>query len=173
MKKIIFILLLLIPMSFAYDLSDYPKMFREGTDMNVKIVVGDLALASDTIGAVEIASTLQVDQITKELYGGIEPLLASEVVGEVNMIVIGGPCANSIASKLMGYPADCNEGITPNTAIIRYFDLNGTHSILIAGSGALDTRRASRLLSLYYEKALPESDFLEVKQTIENQISVN
>lgn len=176
MKKTLGLLfvLLLLPFSSA-DLSDYPDMFvTGGSTVDVKIVVGDLALASDTIGAVEIAATLQVHPITKKTFTGIQSILASEVedVEEENLIVVGGPCANGAAAILMNYPANCNEGINPNSAIIRLFEFDEATSILVAGSSALDTRRASRVLSQYYEAALPDSNYLEVKQTVEQKILV-
>ena len=51
--------------------------------------------------------------------------LASEVndIRAQNAIVVGGPCANEAAKVLMGNPQPCGKDFTPNTALIRLFDI--------------------------------------------------
>jgi malate/lactate dehydrogenase len=78
--------------------------------------------------------------------------LASEVsnVASQNMIVVGGPCANSVAATLMNraqsWPA-CGEGFEEGKAIIKLYENGNRVAMLVAGATALDTRRASRVLA--------------------------
>ncbi|MFT7616112.1 MAG: hypothetical protein ACI8Y7_000941 [Candidatus Woesearchaeota archaeon] len=66
-----------------------------------------------------------------------------------NLIVIGGPCSNSVAAELLGNPADCTEGFTPGTARIELFDLDsGKVAMLVAGYSATDTQAASRAVAV-------------------------
>lgn len=61
-----------------------------------------------------------------------------------NLIVVGGPCANSIASELMGNPAVCYAGFETGTAMIKLFDIDGGKvAMLVAGAGARETRAAA------------------------------
>ncbi|MGC8929377.1 MAG: S-layer protein [Candidatus Woesearchaeota archaeon] len=71
-----------------------------------------------------------------------------------NLIVVGGPCVNSIAATLMPYTTDCWEGFTPGKAIIKLFEhSNGNVALLVAGYSADDTRRASKVLANYKDYA--------------------
>ncbi|MEM2121452.1 MAG: S-layer protein [Candidatus Woesearchaeota archaeon] len=71
-----------------------------------------------------------------------------------NLIVVGGPCVNSIAATLMPYTTDCWEGFTPGKALIKLFEHpNGNVALLVAGYSADDTRRAARVLANYKDYA--------------------
>jgi hypothetical protein len=82
-------------------------------------------------------------------------MLASELekaggVSSKNSIIVGGPCANTAASEVMGNPADCTEGFEEGKAMLKLFEhANGNVALLVAGFSALDTRRASRVLANY------------------------
>jgi hypothetical protein len=66
-----------------------------------------------------------------------------------NMIVVGGPCVNTIAAQLLGNPADCAEGFTQGHAMIKMFDTGRNQALLVAGFSAQDTVGASRVLAEY------------------------
>lgn len=66
-----------------------------------------------------------------------------------NMIVVGGPCANSVAAELMGNPAVCTEGFEEGKAMIKLFENGDKVAMLVAGATALDTRRAARVVANY------------------------
>ncbi|HSU73259.1 MAG TPA: hypothetical protein VLJ21_05425 [Candidatus Binatia bacterium] len=75
-------------------------------------------------------------------------------VGAQNLIVVGGPCANSVAASLMGNPADCAEGFKEGEGIIKLYKASsGKVAVLAAGYSALDTRRVTRVLSNFKEYA--------------------
>jgi hypothetical protein len=78
--------------------------------------------------------------------------LASEVtnVAAQNVIIVGGPCANTVASEVMGNPADCTAGFEDGKAMVKlYQQTTGKVALLVAGWSAMDTRRASRVLANY------------------------
>ena len=81
--------------------------------------------------------------------------LASEVAGQEfkqNMILVGGPCVNAAAAKLMGSNEPlCGDksGIKPGEAIVKLFENDGYTSMLVAGYEAADTRRATKVISQY------------------------
>lgn len=76
--------------------------------------------------------------------------LASEItdVSAQNLLVVGGPCANSVAASLMGNPANCAEGFEEGKALVKLYDTGaGNVALLVAGFSALDTRRASKAVA--------------------------
>ena len=77
-----------------------------------------------------------------------------------NMIVVGGPCVNTIAAALMQNPADCTEGFSEGHAWLKLFDTGKNTALLVAGYGAQDTQGASRVLAEYgdYDLSGAEAD---------------
>lgn len=165
-------LLLIVPAVSALTLQDYPDIFVDNSKLVVTIVVGDLALASDTIGAVEISTSLNSEFFQKS---EINAVLASEIydIEDQNLIVVGGPCANSVAAEMMNYPSDCSSVIAPNTGLIKLYDYGEYTSILVAGSSAIDTRRASTVLANYIDYDIPNSNSMEVINKQEKKVLVN
>ena len=154
----------MIPSVLSVSLRDYPDFFITGNRLNVKLVVGDTAMASDTIGAIEIATSLQYNPTTKQSFQGLRAVLASEVdnFARENLISVGGPCANGVTAEIMGFPSSCSEVVEPNTGLIKLFEFENRVSIIVAGYSAIDTRRASMVLAHYYDYALPNSNSMEV-----------
>jgi hypothetical protein len=67
-----------------------------------------------------------------------------------NAIVVGGPCRNSVAAELMGNPAECTEGFTAGSAMIKLFEQSGDNvAMLVAGYSAEDTRRAATAVNKF------------------------
>jgi hypothetical protein len=94
--------------------------------------------------------------------------------GAQNLIVVGGPCANTVAASLMGNPADCTQGFKEGEGIIKLYSASsGKVALLAAGYSALDTRRVTRVLSNYkdYASSLKGSE-VKVKGTSLTDISV-
>jgi hypothetical protein len=80
----------------------------------------------------------------------ITDIEAAGLVGNTNLLVIGGPCANAVAAELLGNPQECAEGFTPGEAMLKLFENpNGTVSLLVAGATGDDTRLAARVLASY------------------------
>ncbi len=165
----------MVPSVLSFTLRDYPDFFVNGNTLNVKIVVGDTAIASDTIGAIEIATSLQYNPTTNQSFHGLRAVLASEVEDftSENLISVGGPCANGVTAEIMGFPPSCSDAIPPNTGMIKLYEFENRFSVVVAGYSAMDTRRASRVIANYYDYALPLSDFMEVFFAQQKEILVN
>jgi hypothetical protein len=89
-----------------------------------------------------------------------------------NLIVVGGPCANTVAASLMGNPADCAAGFEQGKAIIKLFENNGKVAVLVAGYSDMDTRRASRVLAGYTKYSLSGAE-MQVVGTSLTDITVS
>jgi hypothetical protein len=97
---------------------------------------------------------------------------AAPAVGSANMIVVGGPCANTVAAKLMGNPANCGAGFMAGKAMIKSFEQGGKVAILVAGYEALETQVASRVLANYADEDLSGAE-VEVVVSSMSDYSVN
>ncbi len=65
-----------------------------------------------------------------------------------NLIVVGGPCVNTVAAELLGNPATCAAGFTPGKARVKLFEhANGKVAMLVAGYTGQDTRLAGKVLA--------------------------
>lgn len=65
-----------------------------------------------------------------------------------NLIVVGGPCVNSVAAELLGNPSDCTEGFAPGKARVKLFEqTNGNVAMLVAGYSGADTRLAGKVVA--------------------------
>ncbi len=75
--------------------------------------------------------------------------LDSEVAsaGAQNLIVVGGPCVNTVAAELLGNPADCTEGFTPGKARIKLVESGTNVAMLVAGYSGADTRLAGKVIA--------------------------
>lgn len=77
-----------------------------------------------------------------------------------SMVVVGGPCANSVAAALLGVtnPNACAEGFELGKGMVKLFDsadgMNaGKVAMLVAGYSGDDTRRTANVLANYAEHA--------------------
>ena len=76
-----------------------------------------------------------------------------------NLIVVGGPCANSVASAVTGIPQtwpDCAAGVEAGMAIIKLLDsadgmATGKVAMLVYGFNPKDTRLASQVVANYMD----------------------
>ena len=146
--------ILLISSVFAVDLSEFPKMFIENNDVNAVVVIGKAAKAEDVLGSIDVVVMLQNEISNKKLDIA---KLDSEVgsLSAYNSIIIGGPCANAAAAKLLGYPENCLEGFELGKGYIKLYEWsNGNIAMLVAGTVALDTRRTTSVLANYKDYKL-------------------
>lgn len=68
-------------------------------------------------------------------------------LGSVPLLVVGGPCVNSVAAELMENPANCAEGFEDGKAIIKLFP--DQNALLVAGYSGGDTQAACQVLKDY------------------------
>ena len=134
------ILISVCSIAYSYDLSDFPDFLSDP----VYIVVGVGAKSSDVVGAIDIAVSLVKagKNVCSRLDTEIDEL-------DKDMIVVGGPCVNAVAAKLLDFPDDCMEGFDLGVGKIVLFENNDAVQILVAGATAYDTRVVSRILANY------------------------
>jgi hypothetical protein len=77
---------------------------------------------------------------------------ADSLIGKTPLIVVGGPCANTVAMELMGNPEVCSTGFSEGKAKIKFF--TSQNALLVAGWEGEDTVAASQVLADYKNKAL-------------------
>jgi len=162
-------ILIMISPVFAVDLTNFPEVFLE----DVRVVVGRSAAAEDVVGAIDIVAALEKRVGTCARIGGA--LLDTEVADleSKNTIVVGGPCINSAAAKLMGYPKNCLEDFEMGKGIIKIYDFeNGNYGLLAAGTTALDTRRVTSVLANYEDYVLSGNEMVVTGVSI-NDLDIN
>ncbi len=81
-----------------------------------------------------------------------------------NLIVVGGPCINSVAAELLGssmdYPA-CTQGFKPGTARVKVFDNGENVAMLVAGYTGAETRVAGKVVAERYDELSGEEVEIE------------
>jgi len=92
-------------------------------------------------------------------------VLDSEIeVGSGNLIVVGGPCANSIAYDLMGNDV-CNADFTQGKGLIKMWETGDYMAIMVAGYEADDTLAAVDVIVNYGDYAEEFAGKSEVEVT--------
>jgi hypothetical protein len=91
-----------------------------------------------------------------------------------NMIIVGGPCANTLADEVMGSPESCAADFEAGKAKLKYFDRNSKVALLVAGYNADDTLGAAYVLADYSDySGLSGADEVEVVVASLDQITVS
>lgn len=120
-------------------------------------VLGQVFVTMGKVAASESGSSGSADKVNPIALGlGVldKDIELLGLVGKENLIVVGGPCANTVAMTLMGSTADnCAEGFEAGKAVIQAWDKGTTVAILVAGYSAQDTQGASRVLASYKDYA--------------------
>lgn len=87
-------------------------------------------------------------------------------VTAVNVVAVGGPCANSVVSALMGNPAECFTamGIEAGQGMIKLFEdaTTGKVALVVAGQTAEDTRLAAQMVANYANYALKGDEVVAI-----------
>jgi hypothetical protein len=86
-----------------------------------------------------------------------------------NMIVVGGPCANSVADQLLNPVGHCGEGFEQGKAMLKFFDRNGKAALLVAGYEAQETLNAAYVLA--QSKASYKTQFASLGREVELVVS--
>lgn len=160
-----FVCLLAVSSVFAADLSQFPGMFIKDNKLNVNIVVGKNAKAEDVLGAFDVALVLiqSIDQTSMlDKVMGISKLDTEDIdIRNQNLIVVGGPCINSVAARLMGFPENCLKGFEVGKGKIKLYEQkSGAVSLLLAGTTAIDTRRVTRVMANYRDYDLSGKELI-------------
>lgn len=150
---------------FEYDNDDKSFVYltypEEDVYANVFISPAGLAAAGGAVG--------DGSAVTLNRFGVKLAVLDSDAEGMTkNMIVVGGPCANTIAFELMDEPDDCAEGFEAGKAMLKFFDRSGKAALLVAGAGADDTRGAAYVLAKYSDYTLVGDEVEVVSADLED-----
>jgi len=125
------------------------KIGKTATIGNVFVTSGAVTSGAAAAGAITTEEVQKID------VGVVK--LASEVsdANANNLLLIGGPCANSVARTVMGVTsANCAEGFEAGKAMIKLYEhATGKVAMVVAGAGAVDTRRAALVVANYVDYA--------------------
>lgn len=159
MKKAWWLLLLLvIPSVSAYSLADWPKFFVTDGKFSAKYVVAEESSALDVVSATIISTSLaKFENVTTEVGTSV---LDSEVsdIKLFNAIVVGSPCENSAAARLMNNPEPCYKDLAGSVGYIKLFQSGGRVQLLITGLDEKDRNSAAKYLA---EKSLSNVNVTE------------
>jgi hypothetical protein len=134
-----------------YDSSDSVSavdLYYPRSQMHFNVFLAPAAATTISGGGEGEITSQQVNRIN--VGSVIFDTQAVNLIGQENMIVVGGPCVNTVAMRLMGTPAVCTEGFEVGKAWIKYFEhQDGKVSLMVAGYSARDTTLAGQVLANY------------------------
>ena len=121
---------------------EYPFVQRAP---HVYVTSGAIERISSVTGAGTVTTTKpqRIDVGVSVLDSTVTSLTAN------NLIVVGGPCVNTVSATLMGNPINCAEGFEEGKAIVKLFENGNKVAMLVAGYSAADTRRAAQTVARY------------------------
>ena len=138
-KPIIYlsIFLLIVSLTYAQGLDEYPDFLLEDNEPSVVIVVGDQAPATHVLAQSKIVLALG-SYFERPLTNTNK--LASEIedIDDLNIISIGNACDNEVSSEILSNPEPCDENLQKNKAVIELFESSEdkVHIVLSSDSEA-------------------------------------
>jgi hypothetical protein len=153
--------------------SGWAKLYFPDRAMRANVYLAPQSAGTTVTGGEGSTMSQQVQKIN--VGAAVLDSEADSMVGHANLLVVGGPCANTVAAALMGNPAagHCADGFEPGKGMIKVFDNNGYESILVAGYESAETRLASQVLANYQDhKAELQGTEVIVEQTSANTVSI-
>jgi len=118
------------PEEFTYD---YPKeqrvplLYLTGAE-NISSSVGGNWVSVDTVG------TTKLDSEVGDL-------------SEQNLIVVGGPCVNTVAAELLGGSENCEDGFVSGKSVVKLVQNGDNVAMLVIGYGGEETKLASKVVA--------------------------
>ncbi len=125
-----------------------------------------------TSGATKTSSAASGDLVAVTVVDATK--LDSEVASATaqNLVVVGGPCVNTVAAELLGNPADCTAGFTPGKARVKLWEhANGNVAMLVAGYSGEDTRLAGKVVAHRWKEL--SGDEVEVEGTTYSDATIS
>lgn len=118
-----------------------------------------------TSGATTTKSTTTGDLVAVQV---VDATKLDEEVASVtaqNLIVVGGPCVNTVAAELLGNPTDCTQGFAPGKSRVKLWEhaSTGKMAMLVAGYSGQDTRLAGKVIAHRWKEL--SGDEVEVEGT--------
>lgn len=144
--------------------SDEVRLSIPGDQVQGNVVVKGTSATTSKAG--ETCTVADITPVTK---------LDSEVAGsesKYNLILVGGPCANSAVEAVSGLGVTCDGwDFAEGEAVIKLAQNGDKVAMLVAGTSALDTRRAAKVVANYADYSLSGTEKL-VKGTTLSDITV-
>lgn len=139
--------MIIIPAVNAALISDWPSFFVKDNKFKAEYVVGDESPALDVVSATVISTSLaKFENVTIEVGTSRLDSEISDITTH-NAIVVGSPCENSAAHKLMGNPEPCYKDLGGSLGYIRLYENNGKVQLLITGLDEKDRNAAAKYLA--------------------------
>lgn len=138
----------------------YVPATEVGYDMFLMPVNAEVIVSSTSTGGAVALNPISV---------GMAILDSEASLGSKPYIVVGGPCANTVALELMGNPADCAAGFTEGKAMIKLY--SAKNALLVAGYSGKDTQGACRVLANYEDYGFAGAE-LEITTANLNSLTV-
>jgi hypothetical protein len=142
-----FILFVIVMPIVSPLLELYPEQFIQNEKINVGIVVGSFNELSDLLSAEIVYESFNKSFFEKDFLKILDEEGYNKLKDKKeNFILIGGPCANKITSKIIN--KSCGEvEIEEDEAIIEFKIIEGKNYLIVFGYEGLDTRIAAWLLT--------------------------
>ncbi|MBW2969835.1 hypothetical protein KY319_01800, partial [Candidatus Woesearchaeota archaeon] len=154
--------LLLVPCVSAYTISDWPSFFVSDNVFNAVYVIGEEAPSLDVVSATVVSTSLAKFENLTTAVG--TSALDSEVgdISAKDAVVIGSPCENLAAYKLMGSPVPCYKDLAGSVGYIKLYEKGSKVQLLITGLDEKDRNAAAKFL------ANSDLSSLDVKEFVVN-----
>ncbi|MBU1202372.1 MAG: hypothetical protein KJ583_06645 [Nanoarchaeota archaeon] len=162
---------------YFYGVSNYGTYYKQEADDNTKL---ELWFPSEDVDYnVYFAASGAVTSTTGTTAGtayNVNPIAVGIAVLDINapalgstpMIIVGGPCANTVAAEVMGMPTPCGKDFESGKAVIKWYDAKS--ALLVAGYEAIETQGASRVLADYMDYGLSGTEVEVVVPTLSDII---
>ncbi len=148
----------------AHGASDEVVLDIPADQVQANVVVKGASASTSTSG--ETCTVADITPVTK---------LDNEIKGSeslYNLIIVGGPCANDAVTAIPGFGLTCaGWSLKPGEGIIKLAANGNKVALLVAGTEALDTRRAAKVVANYKDYSLSGTEAL-VKGTSLTDITV-
>ncbi|MSR86361.1 hypothetical protein EXS74_03115 [Candidatus Woesearchaeota archaeon] len=144
--------------------SDQVELSIPEDQVKANIVIQGTSTTTDSSSDGTTYEAVEVTPVTK---------LASEVssASDYNLILVGGPCANSLVEDLFGYSCD-GWSFEEGEAVVKLVANGEKVAMLVAGTTADDTRRAAKAVANYEDYTFSGTEAL-VSGTSDTDIDVS
>ncbi|MFH1072881.1 MAG: hypothetical protein V1743_05625 [Nanoarchaeota archaeon] len=131
------------PTSDEYDLSNFPRPFILDSKRNYSLV-----RSNDSAGVgCQINLAGMLDSLKAEAYNQ-EDLDDSDRLEEMqsqNLVILGSPCTNRLASQILNNPIPCNKNLDSGKGYVKLYVMNNKqYALLIMGNTSSETLKACK-----------------------------
>jgi hypothetical protein len=154
------------------SVSVYTPMAEE-YEVHYNVFFAPLGAAVSTSGDSNSVSTQKVNAIA--VGAAVLDRDVNAVSPAKNLIVVGGPCVNSVAKSLLKVTDDakCADGFAPNSARVELFTVGNKVAMLVAGLEAADTVAASRAVAAKDSRMMGTSAVLTIANDKVTEVKSN